>query len=104
MIQQHYVRHLQKKKQKRLVAKEPFDYVVYFFTIATPLFEVPQAYDIFSNKNAASVSAATWSFFLAASIVWLIYAARQHLKPLALTHALFAIVEATIVVGIIMYS
>ena len=88
------------KKPKR----GPFDYVVYFFMIATPLFEIPQAYTIFVNKNAVSVSLSTWGFFMAASLVWAIYAAREKLMPVLVTSVLYLIIESVIVVGILLYN
>ncbi len=99
MVQHHYVRHIKKKKQK-----EPFDYVVYFFMVATPLFELPQSYAIHSTKSAESVSPYTWGFFFLASIVWLTYSIRNKLKPLIIMYSMYLVVEASIVAGIIMYS
>lgn len=100
MVQHHHVRHYKKKKEE----KEPFDYVVYFFMIATPLFELPQAYTIHSSKSAESVSPYTWGFFFIASFVWLAYAIRNKLKPLIIMYSMYLVVEASIVAGIVMYS
>jgi uncharacterized protein with PQ loop repeat len=103
VVQHHRVHHLQKNK-KKLKKKEPFDYVVYFFMIATPMFEVPQAYAIYSNQSAENVSPFTWGFFFVASIVWLTYAIKNKLKPLIFMYSMYILVEATIVTGIIVYS
>ena len=92
-------KHVHQKKKKK-----PFDYVVYFFTVATPLFELPQLISIFHNKNATSVSAATWIFFLIASVVFAIYTLRERIIPLFVAYTLYTIIEAGIVVGIVMYS
>jgi uncharacterized protein with PQ loop repeat len=92
-------KYVQQKKKK-----EPFDYLVYFFMVATPLFEVPQAIQIFSNKSAENVSVATWMFFFVASFVWAIYAYKNRLFPLVVTYSLYIIIEGTIVTGIIFYS
>ena len=91
-------KHLHKKPNKSL-----FDYVIYFFMIATPLFEIPQAYRIFSTHSAESVSLATWSFFVIASFVWALYALREKLMPIFVASALYLVVELSIVVGIIQY-
>jgi uncharacterized protein with PQ loop repeat len=101
MVQHHRVRHLHLHKNKH---KEPFDYVVYFFMIATPLFELPQAYTIYSSKSAESVSPYTWGFFFLASMVWLTYAVKNRLKPLIIMYSMYLLVEASIVTGIILYS
>lgn len=92
-------RHLHKKKPKT-----PFDYLVYFFMVATPLFELPQAISIYQNKNAESVSVYTWVFFFIASIVWAFYALRNKLFPLVITYVLYIIIEGGIVVGIFLYN
>ncbi|HSE29169.1 MAG TPA: hypothetical protein VLA77_01115 [Candidatus Saccharimonadales bacterium] len=92
--------HYSVKKQKR----GPLDLLVYFFMIATPLFEIPQAIAIYSSKDAASVSLLTWSFFWAASVVWFMYGYKNRLVPIMVTYGLYFIVEAVIVAGILMYS
>jgi uncharacterized protein with PQ loop repeat len=92
-------KHLRKKRKK-----QPFDYVVLFFTVATPLFELPQSYTIFSTKDASGVSLATWGFFLMASIVFATYSFREKIRPWFITSILFALIEGSIVTGIIMYS
>ena len=91
-------RHLHKKPKKTL-----FDYVLYFFVIATPLFELPQAFTIFHTKSAAGVSISTWSFFVIASLVWIIYSLRHKEWPLFVTSSLYVVIELAIVVGIIQY-
>jgi uncharacterized protein with PQ loop repeat len=102
MVQHHRVRQLHKKNKKE--PKEPFDYLVYFFMVATPMFEVPQAYAIHVGKSAENVSPYTWGFFFVASFVWLIYSIKHKLKPLIFMYSMYILVEATIVAGIIMYS
>lgn len=99
MVQHHHVRKIHSKKRK-----EPLDYFVYFFTIATPLFEIPQAYEIYSSQDAESVSLLTWSFFFMASVVLLAYAIKNRLKPLIVMYTLYMMAESTIVVGIVLYS
>ncbi|HSX17229.1 MAG TPA: PQ-loop domain-containing transporter [Patescibacteria group bacterium] len=92
-------KHLNKKKPKG-----PFDYLVYFFMIATPLFELPQAISIYQNQSAESVSVYTWGFFFIASIVWAIYAARNKLYPLVVTYCMYIFTEGIILVGILLYG
>lgn len=78
--------------------------MVYFFMVATPLFEIPQAYTIYTSKSAASVSLLTWGFFFAASFVWATYAIREKLVPILITSVLYLIIEAAVVVGILLYN
>jgi uncharacterized protein with PQ loop repeat len=94
--------HLKKIHQKP--QKEFFDYIVYFFTIATPLFELPQAYAIYVNRSAEDVSLLTWGFFLIDNFVWIIYAIKRKALPLLVTTALYLLIEIVIVVGIVLYA
>ena len=95
----HHHKHLHHKKHK-----EPFDFVVYFFMIATPLFELPQAFNIYTKHSAEGVSIWTWGFFFCASMVWATYAIRNKLRPLIVTYSMYILIEAVIVVGIVKYS
>lgn len=72
--------------------------------VATPTFELVQAWHIYSRKSAGDVSLATWSFFVLSSAVWLVYAVRNKLKPLIIAYSLYLIAEGLTVVGILLYS
>ena len=91
-------KHFHKKPKKGL-----FDYTIYFFVIATPLFEIPQAFTIFHTKTADGVSLSTWGFFCIASTVWAVYALREKLVPVFITSILYLVIESTIVAGILYY-
>ena len=84
--------------------EDAFEYVIYFFTFATPLFEIPQAYIIYVNHDAQDVSIYSWGFFLIDNFVWIVYALRHKLKPLLITSILYFIIEMIIVIGIMKYS
>src|SRR5262245_3431452 len=92
-------KHLHQKPKKG-----PFDYLVYFFMVATPWLEVPQAMAIFSKHDAANVSLTTWGFFSVASLVWAVYAIREKLLPIFVSSALYLVIEASIVAGIVIYA
>lgn len=81
----------------------PLGYAVYFFVFATPLFEIPQAYNIYVNRSAAGVSLLTWTCFFLSSLTWLTYGFRHRIKPIIMTYSLYLVVEATIVTGILLY-
>jgi uncharacterized protein with PQ loop repeat len=80
-----------------------FDFIVYFFMIATPLFELPQAITIFTRHSATDVSLWTWAFFCIDNLVWITYAVRQKLLPVLLTSILYEAIEILVVVGILLY-
>lgn len=82
---------------------EPIDYIVRFFMIATPLAEVPQAYNIYHLHSAREVSVITWSFFALSSTVWFIFAFKHKILPLIVANFLYLTVELSVVIGIFMY-
>jgi len=85
-------------------AKRDFlDYVVYFFTFATPLFEIPQAIEIFASHSAQDVSIWTWAFFCLDNFVWIVYALKRRIMPVLITSILFEIIEVTILAGVVIY-
>jgi hypothetical protein len=88
----HTGRHLVHRKNTAK-QKETFDYIVRFFMVATPLFEVPQAWQIYSSRSAGDVSLATW----------IIYAIKLGSMPLQIAYSLYLIIEVSIVIGILLY-
>ena len=99
-MQQHHHIHRVHKEQP----KDALDILIYFFTIATPLFELPQAIAIYNSKSADNVSIWTWGFFLVADVAWLSYAWRHKIIPIFVMYLCYLMVEASIVVGILLYS
>ncbi len=95
----HAHKHLHRKKKKDF-----FDYSLYFFMVATPLFELPQVWDIYSSHSAHDVSLTTWGFFFVSNVAWITYAVRNKLKPLIVAYTLYLIVEGFVVTGILLYS
>lgn len=96
----HFHEQIKTIKQSR---RTTLDYMVYFFTFATPLLEIPQAVEIYNSRSAQDVSLWTWGFFCLDNLVWLVYAWKRKLWPVFITSMLFEIVEVSILVGILLY-
>ena len=79
------------------------DLLVWWFSITTPLFMVPQLYEIFHNRSAVNVALATWVYFLLSDVVWVAYGIRHHIRPLIWCHVLYFVIESAIVAGILIY-
>jgi uncharacterized protein with PQ loop repeat len=95
----HVHKRTAKKKPKTLL-----DFLLYWFVFTTPLFELPQAYLIYSRRDADGVSILTWAYFAISSLVWLAYGLQQKIKPIIFAYLLYLLIEVIIVVGIITYS
>lgn len=91
------------KKQKHQKKKSPLDILLYFFVFTTPLFELPQAYIIYSNQDARDVSVLTWGYFAISSVAWVTYGIRKKIKPIVFAYSLYLLIETSIVIGIIKY-
>jgi len=101
--QPHVQTKLPEASTKKRWTQSPFEIIVYFFTLATPLFELPQAIEIYHNHSAQDVSLWTWGFFCIDNLVWIVYALRKRLWPLLLTSILYEIIEIVIFAGILAY-
>jgi MtN3 and saliva related transmembrane protein len=104
MARHAHAHHLARHHKRPADKSDSFDYIVRFFVVATPLFELPQAWQIYSTQSAKDVSLPTWIFFCISDVVWMIYAARLKSVPLQVTYALYLIIEVSIVIGILLYS
>lgn len=96
--------HVHKHKKKKGQKNDFLDILLYFFVFTTPLFELPQAYLIYSSKSADGVSFLTWFYFALSSVIWLIYGLRKKLKPVIWAYSFYLIIETAIVIGILKYN
>lgn len=107
-MSRHHISHYHHSKKRRAKRnqpiKGPIDYFVYFFMFMSPLFEVPQAVNIYTEKSAHTVSLTTWALFFVASVAWLVYGIRNHLKSIIIIQIIYMIIEAAVVIGIVHYS
>lgn len=79
------------------------DKLVYAAGIITPLMTLPQIFTIWSGKNAAGVSLASWSFYLAGALMWVFYGLVHKEKPIIFTNGAMVAANAFVVLGILLY-
>jgi uncharacterized protein with PQ loop repeat len=94
----HQVAHRKKAKNASL------ERIVMFVAIAEPLMTLPQIIQIWSTNDAHGVSLVTWILYALASSVWLVYGLVMHSKALAVTGAIWILMEAAVIVGILLFS
>ncbi len=87
------------KKTKREVLE-----IALVVAVLQPLMVLPQAIHIFTDHSAQDVSLLTWSMLLIFNISNFIYGLVFNLKPLIINNAIWTLVDALVVVGILMYS
>ncbi len=68
------------------------------------IFTLPQILALYGNRDASSLSLLSWSYYLAFSIVLLVYGVLSNQKPLIITYGSGVLAYAIIVFGVILYS
>ncbi|HQT82971.1 MAG TPA: SemiSWEET family transporter [Candidatus Paceibacterota bacterium] len=87
----------------RSAPKRLLDYVMYGVGVLAPLALLPQVIQIYTTKSAAGLSLSTWALLTFFNALWVLYGVVHRDKPIILTNILFTILNATIVVGVLLY-
>lgn len=91
-----------RKKQNGL--KRILDALVTVLGISSVLAIVPQAVEIWADKDAAQVSLITWAYFTLYVIVMLLYGLVHNEKPIIMTYATNVVIYVVVVAGIVLYG
>lgn len=86
-----------RKRMKR------FDKMMLFIGLINPIMSIPQALNIWLNKDAGQVSAISWTTYVLVNLFWLFYALIHKSKPLIISTTLWIVIEIIIVIGIAIY-
>jgi uncharacterized protein with PQ loop repeat len=73
-------------------------------SVVTMLMTVPQVLNIWIDGNAGGVSLMSWSAYLVAACLWLVYGLQKHDKTIYLACMGWIALDAAIVVGVIVHS
>jgi uncharacterized protein with PQ loop repeat len=101
--------HLYKRKRLNQIPSKSkgvalLDKLVLSLAVVAPFFELPQLFEIYSNKAAENVSLITWGFFALMAIPWFIYGIVHKEKPIIVLYLLWFLIDSIIVIGILIYS
>ncbi len=84
--------------------KRFLDKAIYFVAVFGVLLTIPQVWKIWVDKNAAGVSAISWSAYLVTACFWLAYGISHKEKPIIFTNILWIIFEIMIITGTVIYG
>jgi uncharacterized protein with PQ loop repeat len=73
-------------------------------SVATMLMTVPQVLNIWVDGNAGGVSLMSWSAYLVAACLWLVYGLQKHDKTIYLACIGWIALDAAIVAGVIIHT
>ncbi len=64
---------------------------------------IPQIYKIWSAHTAEGVSLLSWSFYVIAASIWLLYGLRAKDRAIIVSSALWVLTEGAVVLGVLLY-
>lgn len=77
-----------------------FQCAVRAISVVGPFTGLPQVIAAWQRPPAAGISLFSWALFLAISVVWFLHAIRARDQALALSNALWIVVDAAVIIGI----
>jgi len=83
--------------------KRFLDHLMYGVGVFGPLALLPQVVQIYTMKDASGISLASWALLAFFNILWVLYGIVHKDKPIIIAHVLFAILNALVAVGALMY-
>ncbi len=84
--------------------KAAFDNLVFVVALFTVLMTVPQAAKIWLEKDASGVSALSWFAYTVGAVFWMLYGIVHDDKHIIAIYALFTLVNASIVAGVLLFG
>lgn len=85
--------------QKRLINR-----AILVVGIVQPLGTIPQIISVYGRRNASSISISSWLLFVLFDLMWLWYGIDNKQKAVAISGALFAVLEGAVLVGALLYG
>lgn len=89
---------------KRTVRPRIVDRLIYLAAVAEPLFSLPQAYEVYHNRSAGSVSILSWLGFELMTLIWIWYGIVHREKTILIYQTLFFLIDGSVMVGAIYYG
>src|SRR3990167_8089206 len=87
--------------RKRMYTKlEPYPHPV---AIVAPIALLPQVLSVYSTKNVSGLVVFPWIFLGCMHILWVFYGTIHRELPLVLTSIFFALMNFSLLVGILLY-
>jgi len=88
---------------KTSVAKDALDILIYPIAIGAPLAMVPQVVIVYVTHDVAGLTLITWLLFGCFNLIWIFYGWVHRERPIMVTNVMLAILNFSLVVGILAY-
>jgi uncharacterized protein with PQ loop repeat len=90
-----------KKQNGNINRSNTLNKLVLAVGIIEPLITIPQAYTVWADKQTTGVSLLTWTGYVVAAIIWVLYGLKIKDKPIIISSAMWVLVEAAVVLGVL---
>lgn len=84
--------------------KKAFDNLVFLMALVSVVMTVPQALQIWGEKNAAGISVASWTTYTVGAVFWMLYGFVHRENAMIYIYGLFTLINASVVVGALVYG
>lgn len=71
--------------------------------VVQPLMTLPQAIQLYTTHDARSLSLVTWLGYTLFGMVFLAYSIKYRLRPIIIQQSLWFVLQASVVIGIIVW-
>ncbi len=109
---QGFIHHIHKRKiQHKELAHYPspdpkirlLDLAILAVAVIGPMANIPQIIQLYSSRDAGSLSIITWLFFVLFNLLWMLYGI-AHKEKLIMTASISAVIfQIPIIIGILIY-
>ncbi|MBI5227073.1 hypothetical protein HY988_00660 [Candidatus Micrarchaeota archaeon] len=80
--------------------KNRLDLIVFGIGLFAVFMTIPQVIEVWTNKNVAGVSPATWITYALASFCWMIYGVVHKEDKIVVVNALYVVLNLLVVAGV----
>lgn len=91
------------KSSRGRQAGPAFERFMLVVAVVEPLMTIPQIIEVYQHKGGG-VSLSTWSLYLFASAMWLVYGLKRRNGPLIVSGLLWVVTEAAVVAGALLLA
>lgn len=102
-LKNYYAYYASQKNIRQEKIRKTVNRLIYPMGLSGPIFALPQALKIWTEKSAANISLVSWIAMMIPSIIWVIYGLSNNQKPVAITNTAWIFVYLAIISGAILY-
>lgn len=81
-----------------------FDRLLLTIAVIGPLTALPQVWNVYANHAVTGLAFSSWSLWAFFNLFWILYGFIHKEKPIIITYILWFLMNASVAIGILLYS